>query len=209
MTRMPSIWHERRVLPSNIAERLVDYCYDSTQEMEHGPMPSHAPRQNPTPAPHPPSSHPAPPLVQASQPTLHLLPHSHNPPPAQAAGHHHPPPYGHGSHALPPALCNATQAHMSTLAPPTMPAQLSSSSAIQTLPTQVAPDPKQVELEQARFDIDEAISLLGLVKKTVLERKLQIFEQTHAGRASFPSSCPFAPALQSPLPLLTWKRLAP
>ena len=206
MTRMPSIWHERRVLPSNIAERLVDYCYDSTQEMEHGPMPSHAPRQNPTHAPLPPSSQPSPPPVQASQPTLHHLPHSHNPPPAQEAAHHHPPPYGHGSHVLPPALCSATQAHMATLAPPTMPAQLSSSSAVQTLPTPVAPD---TELEQARFDIDEAISLLGLVKKTVLERKLHVFEQTHAGRASFPSTFPFELALQSPLPLLMCKRVAP
>ena len=48
----------------------------------------------------------------------------------------------------------------------------------------VAPDceqvARQVELEQARFDIDEAVGLLQLVKKLVLERKLLVFEQKHA-----------------------------
>ena len=95
--------------------------------------------------------------------------------------------HGHVSHALPPALCNAAQARVSILAPPTMPAQSRSSSAVQTLPTPVARDPKQVkqvELELARLDMDEAMRLLGLVKKRVLHRKLEIFQQTHAGRAS-------------------------
>jgi hypothetical protein len=48
----------------------------------------------------------------------------------------------------------------------------------------VAPDceqvARQVELEQARFDIDEVVGLLQLVKKLVLERKLLVFEQKHA-----------------------------
>lgn len=35
-----------------------------------------------------------------------------------------------------------------------------------------------------RTDMDEAIRLLGLVKKFVLQRKLEIFQQTHAGKAS-------------------------
>ena len=118
--------------------------------------------------------------------------------------------HGHVSHALPPALCNAAQARVSILAPPTMPAQSRSSSAVQTLPTPVARDPKQVkqveqvehkehveqvELEQARLDMHEAIGLLGLVKKCVLQRKLEIFQQNHAGRASF-SHFIFADALR-------------
>jgi len=118
--------------------------------------------------------------------------------------------HGHVSHALPPALCNAAQARVSILAPPTMPAQSRSSSAEQTLPTPVARDPKQVkqveqvehkehveqvELEQARLDMDEAIGLLGLVKKCVLQRKLEIFKQNHAGRASV-SHFIFADALR-------------
>ena len=95
--------------------------------------------------------------------------------------------YGHISHALPPAPCDAAQECVSILAPPTMPAQSSSSSAVRMLPTPVARDPKQVkqvELELARLDMDEAMRLLGLVKKRVLQRKLEIFQQTHAGRAS-------------------------
>ena len=39
---------------------------------------------------------------------------------------------------------------------------------------------KQVELEQALFDIEQARGLLQTVKKTVLEGKLQVFEKTHA-----------------------------
>jgi hypothetical protein len=122
--------------------------------------------------------------------------------------------HGHVSHALPPALCNAAQARVSILAPPTMPAQSSRSSAVQTLPTLVVRDPKQVkqveqveqvkqvELEQARLDMDEATRLLGLVKKCVLQRKLEIFQQTHAGRASV-SHFIFADSLRQTLKCFT------
>ena len=44
----------------------------------------------------------------------------------------------------------------------------------------VVPDPNEVEREQALYDIEEAVGLLQLVKKCVLERKLQDFEQKHA-----------------------------
>jgi len=191
MARMPNIWHERRVLPSNIAERLVDYSYDSTQELERGPMPSHTPRHNPTPAPLPLAAHPAPPLARTSQSAPHHLPHPRNPPLAQAAPPH-PPPFGHTSHAPRPAPCDTAQAHSAPLARPAIPPHFSGSGAAQTHPARVGPDPKQVELEQARFDIDEAVNLMGLVKKCVLERKLQIFEQTHAGKA-FPRNFPLCP----------------
>ena len=64
--------------------------------------------------------------------------------------------YGHVSRALPPALCNATQGRVSM----------------------------KSDRILVRTDMDEAIRLLGLVKKFVLQRKLEIFQQTHAGKAS-------------------------
>ena len=87
---------------------------------------------------------------------------------------------------------------LATPAMPAMPAHFRGSGAAQTHPPHVVPDPQQVELEQARFDIDEAVNLMGMVKKCVLERKLQIFEQTHAGKACFLAVCPSDPALPSP-----------
>lgn len=62
---------------------------------------------------------------------------------------------------------------------------------------------QQVELDQALFDLEEAAGLLRLVKKTILERKLQVFEQTHSG-VSCVSSWPVMSLLCKVVPFLLW-----
>jgi len=217
MVRLPTIWRDRRVLRSDVAERLVENCYDSAQQLHGRDAPVARPRDWPAnherppsqhdshrpshqPAPLPPPSHPAP---SPSDHNRHQPPAPYHTPhadpsqdharltPPQAMPHHsQPQQHPHLSPSVGsapwPQLCHNVPPH-APLNPPL--SQIPSvaqfnSSAEQSHAGTVAPEPeevaKQVALEQALFDIEQARGLLQMVKKTVLEGKLQVFEQTHA-----------------------------
>jgi len=185
---------------------------------QHPPpyYPSHHPPRHTAsePSQHPPHSHGAPPTSttqhHSSSSNLHGAALSQQPTPQQQQ--HHPLP----SHPPLPAQPPLNQKHANV--PPTpapaqsnapAPAQFSSSLAAHphTNVMPVVPDPnaaaQQVELDQALFDLEEAAGLLRLVKKTILERKLQVFEQTHSG-VSCVSSWPVMSLLCKFLLFLLW-----
>jgi hypothetical protein len=238
MTRMPDIWRNRRVLRSDIADRLVDYCYDSTQELGSS---RHLPPSNPLQGAKRhqtlPIDHQAPPCQRSWQASSHHLtpsvaprhssshPNDNNAP--ERHGHHyhntpHPSSHlpchpqslhsgkgvyhngtrsdgtydddgrnhlvpnddkpSHPPYRPPPSQSEHTPHVLHVPSAPGQYARCTSSTLHAQAP--LAAPQGHMELEQARFDVDEAVGLLQLVKKVVLERKLRDFEQTHAGTAS-------------------------